>query len=61
MYKVDYSPPIISSWWGRKSSGEVEGKREKEREGKKGKKRKGTGKGREGLIFFPRERLDFLP
>ena len=25
VYKVDYSPPIISRWWGRKSS-EEEGK-----------------------------------
>ena len=70
MYKAEYpSPPlggIISSCWGRKSSGE-EGKgkgkerREKGRE-KGGKKGNGKGKGkgkskrREGLIFFPREK-----
>ena len=58
VYKAGSFPPplggggIILSWWGRKSSGD-------ERKGKRIEK----GKGREGLIFFPREkgRLDFLP
>ena len=76
VYNVDYppSPPlggIISSWWGRKSSGEEgkgkgkgkgDWKREGKREGKRKDKRKGKWKGKKGKgKCKEREDLIFFP
>ena len=60
MYKVDYPPPL-GKWKGREKRREKERGEERQEETAKGKGKngKGNGKGWEGLIFFPRERLDF--